>query len=67
MINTSDEPGVLMAVNEAPGNVDHMVEEGPVEAAGNSFLPEQETLDSSVTSMHLDEPSEADSETAGAI
>uniref|UniRef100_A0A673YJF7 RNA helicase n=1 Tax=Salmo trutta TaxID=8032 RepID=A0A673YJF7_SALTR len=69
--NLIDEPGVLMAVNEAPGNVDHMVEEGPVEAAGNSFLPEQETLDSSldssVTSMHLDEPSEADSETAGCI
>uniref|UniRef100_A0A8C7SN60 RNA helicase n=1 Tax=Oncorhynchus mykiss TaxID=8022 RepID=A0A8C7SN60_ONCMY len=50
MTNTPDEPGVLMAVNEAPGNVDPMVEEGPVEAAGKSFLPEQETLDSSVTS-----------------
>uniref|UniRef100_A0AAZ3QP49 RNA helicase n=1 Tax=Oncorhynchus tshawytscha TaxID=74940 RepID=A0AAZ3QP49_ONCTS len=62
-----DEPGVLMAVNEAPGNVDPMVEEGPVEAVGKSFLPGQETLDSSVTSMHLDEPSEADSEIAGCI
>ncbi|XP_035629226.1 interferon-induced helicase C domain-containing protein 1-like isoform X2 [Oncorhynchus keta] len=62
--NLIDEPGVLMAVNEAPGNVDPMVEEGPVEAAGKPFLPEQDTLDSSVTSMNLDEPSEADSEIA---
>ncbi|CAB1346672.1 unnamed protein product [Coregonus sp. 'balchen'] len=65
VVGVSDEPGVLMDVNDAPGNVDHMVEEGgPVEAAENSVLPEQETLDSSVTSMHLDEPSEAAPETA---
>uniref|UniRef100_A0A4W5JH93 RNA helicase n=1 Tax=Hucho hucho TaxID=62062 RepID=A0A4W5JH93_9TELE len=67
VVGVSDEPGVLMAVNEAPGNVDHMVEEGAVEAAENSFLPEQETLNNSVISMHLDEPSEADAETAGCV
>ncbi|KAK6310116.1 hypothetical protein J4Q44_G00199970, partial [Coregonus suidteri] len=45
-------------MNEAPGNGDHMVEEGPVGATDNSVFPVQETLDSSVTSMHLDESSE---------